>query len=180
MGLALTSALLSAYSWQAFTMTIAEMRAKNYLAALKWNFEAINRYSYLRHPRHQVALTFEILLIHHPDQTRVDNKTADRIFQISEGAGGKQTALQVARIEYLVNQKRNPDEVEERLEWLKNHSMTNRTTWRLETKYALLKGDYERVARAGAFALALPDTGELFQKEIRSAVATAIHRSNQK
>lgn len=146
-------------NWKAqqhFSWTRGTIDKDPVLAVLE-NLNAYQEFSWPRHIRHQLAVSVAVAFTKDPGSIEIEPMAADKIFEISQTAGGRTSAIEIARIEYLIESGRASEkwqEIESRLAWLKTYAKLQDATWFMESKWALLTQDRER----GNKALAVLDT----------------------
>lgn len=96
---------------ESYMSGVRNAMASNPLGALSANLKAYELWPYGRGPRMQLPLTMTAILRNTPH--RVTPESADNIHRISKTAGAESPGILLARLEYLVNARRNRDEANE-------------------------------------------------------------------
>lgn len=143
--------------------------------AFRSNLNAHLMYPYDRKYRHQLALTVGSLLKVAGGGVTITNEAADQSYRIAQSASRYMPAVQLSRLEYLLNSGRweESSETEELLEWLKEHARLQPGVWLADGSYAVMTGDTERLLMALSMATKLPTkTHEAAFKHLASYLQT--------
>jgi len=128
-------------------------------AALQANLRAYEIYPYERRYRHQLMLTVGALLKSAHGDVTITKEAADQAYRIANTASRFMPAVQMTRLEYLLNGdrwKEERDEIDELLSWLKSHAKLQPGVWLAEGYYAAKTGDALRLINAINAGLSLP------------------------
>ena len=158
-----------------FTNTITNIRVAH-PAALQANLEAYQLYPYERRYRHQLMLTIGALLKNAHGDVTITKEAADQAYKIANTASLYMPAIQMTRLEYLLNGERwkeEPDEINALLGWLKIHAKLQPGVWVAEGHYAAKTGDAPRLINAINTGLLLPtDTHDEALKRLAGFIRT--------
>lgn len=110
---------LSLHAESLMTATRAAM-GTNPLGALVANLKAYETWPYARGPRNQMMLTVTSVLRNTPHVVTPDS--ADNVYRIARSAGPDAPGLLLARLEYLINARRNKDEANEIMHRMYEHT----------------------------------------------------------
>lgn len=160
-----------AYSHFSYTQTLL---GSNTLEAVKRNFDAYNTFSWPRNVRHQLGLTVASGLVKMEDRLEIKPKAADQVHAIARKAGGRATAIEVARIEYLIHSGRGEEkfeEIEDSLAWLREKAAHHNATWIMEAKWSLLTRNADRLVHAYQKAQSMPRTLPSYMEHINTMIA---------
>ena len=87
---------------------------------------------------------------------KIGPSAADRAWQLSASSSPNAPGSILARLEYLINANRNPDEVEAGLKFLREHASVQPETWLAEAVWASRIGQDARAWRAIEIGAKLP------------------------
>jgi len=141
-----------------FTLTKVNIKIAH-PAALQANLEAYQIYPWERRYRHQLMLTVGALLKNAHGDVTITKEAADQAYKIANTASKYMPAIQMTRLEYLLNGRRwkeEPKEINELLGWLKIHAKLQPGVWVAEGHYAAKTGDAQRLVNAVNVGLSLP------------------------
>lgn len=165
-------AVVSFLSFQAnqlFGVTISYI-GDNPKAGMLGNFYAYQSFDWSHHIRRQLATSLNVALANDGEAVRITPDAADKLFEVAFSASGRATAVEVGRIEYLIASDRwadHAEEIEERLDWLKQRAASHHATWYVESWWAVTINDRARAEKSLSIAGSLPNASPAYREQVR-------------
>jgi len=134
--------------------------------ALQANLDAIRTYPFPVWPRLQAVLSLRSVIARHGDRVRLQPDAADRIHWWGMTAGPNHPGILISRVEYLLAYDRwmADGEIEQLFDKLHKVAPMYAHGYALESVYAGLINDEERIKRSVLAAVALPGGLGIFQQ----------------